>query len=101
MMLIKSLKKLSALKLYLNEININTIKKCLPQDVYEYYLNKQLDFKKCYHKCYYCKKYFIYIAHLYDNYCSPECYNYHGDRIFNYLMVSLCVFQIIFITIAR
>lgn len=70
-MFIRSLKKSSAIQLCLMETNINTIKKCVPPELYEYYLA----IKNCYSKCRYCKKYFLNVdIFSFDiKYCSYKC----------------------------
>jgi len=84
-MSISSLKKLAAVKLSLMEIKPIIIKKCLPPEVYEYYLA----IKKYYFKCHYCEKYYggRYNIFYSNEYCSFGCYIFYHLRKYIFLMM--------------
>jgi len=92
-MSINSLKRLAASKLCLTENNINIIKKSLPLEVYEYYLAIKND----YHRCDYCKKYFL---NGNNGYCSDECWSSYIDNGTKYYQnIALLIFIILIIMI--
>jgi len=93
-MSISSLKKLSAIKLSLTESNINKIKKCLPQEVYEYYL----DIKEYHRKCGYCKNYFFSYG---TDYCSYECWRAYDNRLFRFTLFSIVIIEMLVLMIKR